>query len=363
MKKILVVLLSVLLVFGMTACGEKKTEDKTIDKLTIAFVPSKDPDEILTAAKPLEQMLKTTLAAKGYTVNEVAISVGTNYNAVGEGMIAGTIDIGFIPAATYVQYHEDGVELLLEALRYGICDEKGTIIDPKLGIEPWNAGKTAQSTDGLVTGYASLIYVNIDTEKGADLYNKAVSNTLTWEDVDSAEWYVCSTTSSAGYVYPSIWLNNMFGEGVGKERKIIANLSHVTGDGSYSAMIPQLIAGGCDVTVSFADYRYNADANAYFEEAYKDEIAAGKYTSIYDIIKVIGVSDYIMNDTISVASEKVDPKMTPEFVKALQEAFMEIGSTPEGLACVQPYSHMGYRIGQDSDYDSSRAAAEILKNK
>jgi phosphonate transport system substrate-binding protein len=155
----------------------------------------------------------------------------------------------------------------------------------------------------------------------------------------------------------------MFGEGVGKERKIIANLSHVTGDGSYSAMIPQLIAGGCDVTVSFADYRYNADANAYFEEAYKDEIAAGKYTSIYDIIKVIGVSDYIMNDTISVASEKVDPKMTPEFVKALQEAFMEIGSTPEGLACVQPYSHMGYRIGQDSDYDSSRAAAEILKNK
>lgn len=55
-------------------------------------------------------------------------------------MVSGTIDIGLIPASTYVLY-SDGVELLVEALRYGVAGEDGVVIDPALGIDPWNAGK------------------------------------------------------------------------------------------------------------------------------------------------------------------------------------------------------------------------------
>ena len=62
MKKLLVVLLSLLMVFSFTACGkEEKVDDKTIDKLTVAFVPSKDADVILTAAEPLKELLKNKL--------------------------------------------------------------------------------------------------------------------------------------------------------------------------------------------------------------------------------------------------------------------------------------------------------------
>ena len=68
-----------------------------------------------------------------------------------------------------------------------------------------------------------------------------------------------------------------------------------------------------------------------------------------------------MNDTISVAKQSVDPKMTPEFCKALQEVFLDIGSTEEGLKTVAPYSHKGYQIGKDSDYDGTRAAAALFK--
>ena len=76
--------------------------NKTIEKLNVAFVPSKDPDEIITATEPLKDMLKTELAKEGYDVGEVDITVGTSYEAVGEALSAGTADVGLIPGGTYV---------------------------------------------------------------------------------------------------------------------------------------------------------------------------------------------------------------------------------------------------------------------
>ena len=369
-KKLFAVLLSLVMVLTLVACssnnepanegGEDENTATVVDELTIAFVPSKDADVILTAAEPLKDLLKAKMLEKGFDIGTVDISVGTSYAAVGEGMIAGTIDLGLIPASTYVLYHPDGVELLLEALRFGVGDATGRVIDPSEGIDPWNAGITMDA-NGMATGYASLIYVNIATDKGADLYAKAQTGELTWEDVDSAKWYVCSATSSAGYIYPSLWLNQQFGEGAGNSRVTVANLSNVVPDGSYANMMRDLLTGACDVTVGYADVRKDAASTENFEAAYADEIAAGTYENVWDIVKVIAVSDYIMNDTISYASADVDPKMTPEFVSALQEAFIEIASTEEGLACVEPYAHKGYQMGQDSDYDSTRAANALFE--
>lgn len=371
MKKLLVALLSLFMVFSLVACGNETsgtTTDETattIEKLTVAFVPSKDADVILQAAagneelgyRSLNDIIIAGMAERGITVEEVEISVGTSYAAVGEGMVSGTIDIGLIPASTYVLY-ADGIELLVEALRYGVAGEDGQVIDPALGIDPWNAGKT-QDAEGMATGYASLIYVNIETEIGKSLYEKANEGTLTWEDVDAANWYVCSSTSSAGYVYPSLWLNSTFGEGAGNDKLTVANLSNVIPDGSYAVMMESLLTGGCDVTVGYADVRKDAASTTAFEAAYPELAAEGK--NVWDVVKVIAVSDYIMNDTVSVAKESVDPKMTPEVVTALQEVFVELGATEEGRAAVQPYSHMGYVVGADSDYDSTRGANSLFE--
>ncbi len=372
MKKLLVVLLSVLMVFGLTGCGEKETpvaDDKTIDTLTVSFVPSKDADVILEAAngqtddqkakgyRGLGQILIDGLAQRGYTVKNVDISVGTDYSATGEGMVSGTIDIGLIPASTYVLYQPDGVDLLVEALRWGVAgDDASTVLDPSLGVAPWNECKKTQDATSKATGYASLIYVNVETEKGKELYDKAMADTLTWEDVDAATWYVCSSTSSAGYVYPSLWLNQKFGSADSK--KTIANLSNVIPDGSYANMMESLLTGGCDVTVGYADVRKDAASTEAFEAAYSKLAAEGK--NVWDVVKVIAVSDYIMNDTVSIASESVDPKMTPDFVKALQEVFIELGETEEGQLAVKPYSHMGYTLGKDSDYDATRQANSLF---
>lgn len=368
MKKLLVVLLSMLMVVTLFGCS-KPAEDETqpsdepkvteIDELNIAFVPSKPADVILAAAEPLKQMLIDKLAEKGFKVGTVNIDVGTNFAVVGEGMASGAIDIGFLNSSTYILY-SDSVDLLLEALRNGVGDANGRVIMPSEGITPWNSGITTDAKE-LAAGYAALTYVNIATEKGADLYQKTLDGTLTWEDLDSARWQSSSPTSGSGYIYPSIWINNTFGEGAGNEKRTIASLSNLVPDQSYSDMMSALLTGGCDVIVGYADIRKDELSTTNFEAAYKDEIAAGKYKNIWDIIKIIAVSDFIMNDNISVAKQEVDPKMTPELVKALQEVFMDIGSTPEGLACVEPYSHKGYQIGQDSDYDGTRAAAKLFQ--
>ena len=75
-----------------TAAETEETAEpaaKTIETLKVAFVPSREPQEIITATEPLKQLLKDELAKEGYDVGEVEITVGTTYEAVGEGLEIG----------------------------------------------------------------------------------------------------------------------------------------------------------------------------------------------------------------------------------------------------------------------------------
>ena len=358
MKKLFVALLSLLMIFSMVGCTSTKPEEeetsKNLGTLTVGFVPSKEAEVILEAAEPMKEWLKTKLEEKGYTVDAVDLKVGSDFTAVGEGMISGSIDIGFLNTGTYVAYQPDGVRLVVEALRAGVADDTGKIFPDNQDYAQYNCAFTQDATE-LVTGYPGLVYVNIATPKGAELYQKTVDGTLTWEDLDSASWYTSSSTSSSGYIYPSIWLNNKFGEGVGNERRTIADLSTVTKDQSYSVMMNALITGNADVIVGYSDIRKDAASTEAFEAAYADEIAAGTYKTVWDIIKVIGASPYIMNDTISVGTNE---KITDELIADLQDIFTNM--TADELLMVKPYSHAGYVVGADSDYDAARTANAIF---
>ena len=129
MKRSLALLFALVMAIGLlTGCGSKDTTDdsqnggsgsKQIETLKVAFVPSREPQEIITATEPLKQMLKDELAKEGYEVGDVEITLGTTYEAVGEGLEAGTIDVGLIPGGTYVLY-DDGAEVILTATRDGL---------------------------------------------------------------------------------------------------------------------------------------------------------------------------------------------------------------------------------------------------
>ena len=312
-------------------------EPVTIDKLTIGFVPSRDPDEIVTATEPLKELLTTELAGLGYDVKEVDITVGTSYEAVGEGLSAGTIDIGLIPGGTYVLY-EDGCDVLLTATRDGLSIESPNAKD-------WNDNKPTEPTEEQVTFYRGLIIAG-PSEAGQAISEKVNNGEeLTWEDLDGLNWSVMNSSSSAGYIYPSLWLQDKF-------EKHITDLSHAVQADSYGNAFARLASGQIDVLCCYADARRDN------EEKWTTEF--GRTASIWDETNVIGVTDGIYNDTISVS--KTSDVMDDAFKAAVTQAFINIGNSDAGKEVISIYNHNGYVEAKAEDYESERKAQELIKS-
>ena len=74
----------------------------------------------------------------------------------------------------------------------------------------------------------------------------------------------------------------------------------------------------------------------------------------------VPVTDGIYNDTVAV-SKAVEEVYNEEFITALQNAIIAVINTEEGKAIFDVYSHTGYVVAKDSDYDGARAALELVK--
>lgn len=313
-------------------------ETTQIDELSIGFVPSRDPEEIVTATEPLEQLLIDELAKLGYEVGSVDITVGTSYEGVGEGLSAGTIDIGFIPGGTYVLY-DDGAEVILTSTRAGLSNDSENPAE-------WNANKPTEATDEQVTYYRAIMIAG-PSEKGRELADKVNNGEeLSFEDLNSANWSVMSPSSSAGYIYPTIWLQENFGHN-------LSDLENLVQADSYLNSFARLASGQVDVLTVFADGRRD------YVDQWEAEL--GGENDIWTDTDVIGVTPGIYNDTISVSNNS--DAMTDELKAALQEAFINISETDEGKEIIAIYAHEGYEIAESADYDVERQAQQILRDQ
>ena len=348
MKKTIALLLTLALCLGLLAgCGstakDTGTDDtagdgvQTVESLKIAFSPYADADEIITSTQPLENLLKAKLLEKGYDVQEIDMTVGTSYTAVGEALSAGSADIGFISGGNYVLFSDD-CDVLLTALRYAINKDSENPAD-------WNDGTIEENTDDMSTYYRCIILAG-PTDKGRELQEKVNNGEeLTWDDLNSATWSVLSPTSASGYIYPCLWLQENYGKG-------ISDLDHVVQSDSHSTSVARLAAGQVDVMVSYGHIRIK---NAPIWES-----ELGGTAPMAEQTGIIGVTDGIYNDMI--AYSKTSDLMADEgFRQALGEAFIEIAETDEGRDIISVFSQVGYTWGQDSDYDGERAAQELLK--
>ena len=335
MKKIFALLLALVMTMSLVACGGNAANDqqdgdaegsKKIETLKVAFVPSREPEEIITATEPLKQMLKDELAAQGYEVGDVEITVGTTYEAVGEGLEAGTIDVGLIPGGTYVLY-DDGADVILTATRNGLSKDSDNAKD-------WNDGQPTEASENQAVSYRAL-FIAGPSAKGQELLAKVNNGEeLTWEDLDSANWSIMGTSSPAGYIYPALWLQDHYGKGI-SDLKSFARLA----------------SGQVDVLVTYADARRD------YAERWNSEF--GREASIWEETGVIGVTAPIYNDTISVS--KNSEIMDADLIAALQQAFINIGNTDAGKEVISIYSHNGYQVAQASDYDNERAAQKLIQ--
>jgi len=120
MKKIAALMLALVM---MLSCVSAMAATQ-MDKLTFQFVPSKDADVIITGTKNLPELVKAEMATLGYEIGEVEISVGTSYEATGEAMCAGSIDVGWLPGGTYAIYSQaKEVDVILTATRAGLSND------------------------------------------------------------------------------------------------------------------------------------------------------------------------------------------------------------------------------------------------
>ena len=347
MKKVVAVLLAALMILSCTAA---LAENIKLDKLTFEFVPSKDADVIITGTKNLPELVQAEMAKHGYDIGEVDITVGTSYEATGEAMCAGAIDVGWLPGGTYAIYSENKeVDVILTATRAGLSNDS---TDPAT----WNgdANKTLP-TDQQVTFYRSLIYAG-PSEYGKQLAAKVnAGEKLTWEDLSQATWAVGSTSSSAGYIYPTLWLMENYD-------KKLTDLEKVVQLG-YADAFAQAAAEQVDVIVCYADGRrdYEKAWNLPTDQADETGKAGmGREDTIWNELNVIGVTEGIYNDTVAVT--KANPDIyNPEFIAALQQSLINIINTDEGKAIFSVYSHTGYAVAADSDYDGARAALKVVQ--
>ena len=346
MKKFVALLLAALMVLGCTAMAETVK----MDELTFQFVPSKDADVIITGTANLPALVKAEMAKLGYDIGEVKISVSTSYEACGEAMAAGAIDIGWLPGGTYAIFSQNKeVDVILTATRDGLSNDS---TDPAT----WNgdANKTLP-TDQQVTFYRSLIYA-APTEYGKQLAAKVnAGEKLTWEELDKAVWAVGNTSSSAGYIYPTLWLMENY-------NKKVSDLSNVVQLG-YADAFAQAAAEQVDIIVCYADGRRDYEAAWNTATDAKDatgKAGMGRTDTIWNELNVIGVTAGIYNDTVAVTT--ANPEIyNPEFMTALQTALINIINTEEGKAIFSVYSHAGYAVATDADYDSARAALTVVQ--
>ena len=192
MKKTIALLLALVMVFALCACGQTNapaaeeskapeadateapaTENQHFDKLTLEFVPSKDADVIIAGTKNLPELVQAEMSKLGYDIDEVDITVGTSYDATGEAMSEGSIDLGWLPGGTYALYSDD-VDVILTATRNGLSNDSTNPAD-------WNGEANATQKNGpQVTYYRSLIYAT-PSEYGKELAAKVnAGEKLTW---------------------------------------------------------------------------------------------------------------------------------------------------------------------------------------
>ena len=349
LKKVLLLMLVFVGTVSLASC--EATPEKT--NLSVFFVPSRDNATLVQGISYLPTYLKAELSELGFDFETVSVYVGTSYEAVGEALDAGTADIGFIPGGTYAVYADgSNMDVALTATRGGLSKDSDNPQD-------WNDGEaTVSDPEYQVTYYRSLGIAGI-TDKARALAAKVnAGESLTWEDLQDVKIGVQSPTSSAGRVYPSLLLKELFGYTLADLPA--ENVIQVPGYGGAAAA---LASGQVDIAFGYADFRrdYADEWNSSAEGGY------GRTETIWDETDVVFVTEGIYNDTITVSKATVNDALQ----EAIEQAFINLVAdqtalpSPAGMFNVvadifKVYSHEGYTRAQDSDYEGARAANDFI---
>ena len=319
----------------LVGCGKKDADAPKV--LRIAISPYQDAETIRTGTKPLAGMILERMRAAGIGLERVEISVGTSYSAVAEALAAGSADAGFISASTYVLFDRE-IDVLVSALRKAISIDS---TDPR----DWNGPQHEHYTEGLATHYRSVLVTGPSPAGRALLAKVKAGGTPSWEELSALSWSAMSPASASGYLFPSLWLKARYG-------RQLSDLPRLSQADSYTTSMARLASGQADIAVAYAHIRINSEA--------RWQTKLGGTAPIWEQTGIIGITDPIFNDTVSVSRKS--PLMKSEKVReALADALIGIGKTKEGLAALKIIGHKGYARVKASDYEPERRVRDAMR--
>lgn len=267
--------------------------------LEVQLIPSRDTAVLNAQRGPLEALLEAELGM------EVNVTVATDYNGLIEAMASNQVHVGLLAPASYVLAADEGAaEVILKALRYDVDD---------------NGNQLTTLTDG----YKSQLVVGKDSgiTSVADLEGKRIA--------------ISSFTSTSGFVWPA---NLLADNGIDPQ----TDVTWVNAGGHDNAVLA-VINGDADAAFTFKDAR---------------TLVVGDYPNVNDLVVFLQDTENIPNDTIAVI-----PTLDPDLKERIQEAFLAIAEDAAKIAIMDAiYSHKGYAVAVDSEYDIVRTYLERQKD-
>ncbi|GAA0491695.1 phosphate/phosphite/phosphonate ABC transporter substrate-binding protein [Salinibacillus aidingensis] len=298
MKKILGLGFILALVLVLAACGGSDDtsgngdgESLNPDELVMGFVPSQDSGEIAETAQPLADKLGEIID------KEVEATTMTSYSALVEALGNDEAHIGFLPAFGYVlASNEYDVDVLLKSER--------------------NGGAT------YVAQY--LVRADSPVESLEDLEEHA--GDMTWAYGDAS--------STSGYLFPASQLMGMFDieDTTALQEEFFGG---VLQSGGHDNSAVAVLDGDADIATTFDDVRDTMEED---------------YPNIKEDLKVIGTTEEIPNDTITVPASLDD-----DLTKEIEEAFLSFNEDDEMIEIMnEVYNWDAIIEAEDSDYDIVR---------
>ncbi|NMH73135.1 phosphate/phosphite/phosphonate ABC transporter substrate-binding protein [Bacillus sp. RO2] len=310
MKKFLSIFLVAILAISLAACGSNNSsgdntnsnsdsatggEQITPEKIVMGFVPSQESDTIADTVEPLADRLGEELGI------EVEGRVMTDYTALIEAMGSNEVHVGFIPAFGYVLANEQyGAEVILKSIRYG----SGT--------------------------YKAQYIVRAD------------SSIESFADLEGKIWAYPDAASTSGFLFPASQLMDEFD--IASAQDLQTNFfSDTVQSGAHDTAAIAVYEGDADVATTFEDVRTG------LEEEYPD---------IMEKTKVIGYTDEIPNDTISVTKELDD-----ELVQKIKDTFLSFNEDKDMIEIMnEVYSWDEISEATDEEYKIVKETYEKFKD-
>ena len=229
---------------------------------------------------------------------EVIAEVMVDYTGLIEAMRTQQVDIGFLAPFSFVQGEERaGVEVILKSVRYG--------------------------SESYVAQYVTHVDSGIDSLE--DLV-----------ETEGLVWAYPDVLSTSGYLFPAAQLTDLGVEDLDSHFDQIAV-------GGHDNAIIQVYDGQADFATTFDDAR----------EEVEDDLE-----DVMDQLQVIGTTEDIPNDTISVRSELSD-----EWKEKITEAFLAINDNEEVLQVMNEiYNWDGLAEATSEDYDVVREVFAMFED-